>query len=106
MEEKLRVAVVTWQDCESEQGWMDRLELEEYIQRPLSVMKSVGWLLHNGEDWVVLAQSVGTHNGADLVKIPRAMIQDVQVLADLPEGPEAIRSYAMSLNGREDATTY
>lgn len=81
-EKTLSIAHVTWEDCESMEGWHDALTIEDYIRAPLSVMKSVGWLLHDGDDWIILAASVGTHNAGDLTKIPRAMVLDVHVLAE------------------------
>jgi len=80
LESPLRIAQVTWKDCESMSGWHDLLTIEDYIQTPLSVMKSVGWLLHDGDDWLILAASVGDKNAGDLTKIPRAMILDIHIL--------------------------
>jgi len=90
MATKLQIAHIEWGDADSLVGWHNRDVIEGYIQSPPSQMKSVGWLLHDGDDCVILAQSVGTHKAADLIKIPRAMVRNIHVLAD-PTPGEATR---------------
>lgn len=79
------VAMVKWEDCESLYDWQFEKDVQDYIARPLSVMLSVGWLLHDGDEWVILAQSIDQDQidgfkAGDLMKIPKAMILDVKIL--------------------------
>ena len=77
-----KFVIVEWEDCESMEGWHSELDVKEYIDRPLSVMRSVGYLFCDDERWVILAQSVDVNQeegikAADFIKIPRAMVRDM-----------------------------
>lgn len=82
--ESMMVAIVEWGDCELHPDWHDEEEITRYIDLPLKVMKSIGWLICDNEKWVILAQSYGNDRdgftASELVKIPRAMVRDVHII--------------------------
>ncbi len=87
--ENPQVAMVTWEDCESMEGWQEERDVLEYIERPLTKMKSVGWLICDNEKWVILAQSIDIDQDndpktGDLVKVPRPMIKAMWLLDKAP----------------------
>lgn len=80
--EPVTIYMVEWEDCESMEGWQFEKDIEDFFKRPLSIMLSVGWLLQQNDDWVILAQSVDLNQedgfkAGDLMKIPRRMISKI-----------------------------
>lgn len=83
-----RIVVIEWDDCENGEGWHSQLAIDDYCQRPLAVISSVGWLLYEGEHWIIIAQSLGEDDpelAGDLLKVPRAMIRKMEIL-ESPNG--------------------
>lgn len=78
------VVRVTWLDSHAYGGWKSRDEWAEHISADRLVCESVGWLVIDGRDYLVLAQSRGNRVGdatwADMVQIPRVAVQTVRVL--------------------------
>ena len=87
------MVLIEWNDCEHGEGWHSRLAIDEYCQRPLAAVSSIGWLLHKDDNWVVIAQSLGELDpemASDLLKVPKSMIREMQMLTgpngDKPDG--------------------
>jgi hypothetical protein len=81
-----QLVLIEWNDCESGEGWYSQLAVDEYCQRPLAIMKSIGWLLFENDDWVVVAQSLGEEDpevAGDLLKVPKVMIRK-KIIVSLP----------------------
>lgn len=80
---------VHWRDTCHVEGWHSAAALEAlYIELP-PLMQSLGWLVYQDDNQVVLAQSVGEKAAADLLKIPRSLIVDMFIEkgeADVPMG--------------------
>lgn len=79
---KLPIVKVVWTDAESfDEDWHTEEEIVEYIDLPLKVMHSVGWLLCDDNRWVIVAQSAGNDRdgftACNFIKIPREMIFSV-----------------------------
>ncbi len=86
---QLDIAIVQWEDCEKmDDGWQLEEDVKEYIDLPLKIMHSVGWLLCNDDRWVMIAQSAGNDRdgftASDMVKIPKPMVKAIQII-DLKE---------------------
>lgn len=83
-----RVARVHWRDTYVTSGWHKAHELTAIYSEPAPVMQSIGWLVHEDNTCVVLAQSVGVFAAADLLKIPRPLIVEMFVQKDEHDAPE------------------
>ena len=89
--EEVAIVLVEWTDSEAMPGWHEERDIQDYIERPLTVMISVGWLLHDCDDWVILAQSIDKDQiegfkAGEMIKIPRRLIRNsslVKVVADI-----------------------
>lgn len=73
------VVRVHWIDASQYPGWHSKDELDVLIATPAPVMETVGWLVHDCPEFVVIAQSVSEFRAADLLRIPRAYIKDIWV---------------------------
>lgn len=82
LQKEFKMVLVTWGDTEHMGGWHDKLELLDYVEKPCITMKSVGWLIYNGYDHVVLAMTCGENNSGELLKIPWPMISDMRTVPD------------------------
>lgn len=81
----MKIVKVIWNDCEKmADDWVDEETIVGYIDLPLKIMHSVGWLICDDERWVIIAQSAGNDRdgftASELMKIPRAMIDKVVTL--------------------------
>ena len=76
----LKVAHVVWEDIESNSGWHKHYETKEYLSEKQLKVKSVGWLVYQGDDCVVLAQSSSYHHMGELLKIPTANVKSIHIL--------------------------
>ena len=68
---------VHWTDTHSYPGWHKQHQLEALYTELAPVMQSMGWLVHEDDKHVVLAQTVGEFAMADLLKIPRSLIVEM-----------------------------
>jgi len=82
LEKEFKMVVLTWTDTESKAGWHERIELEDYVTKPCLIMKSVGWLIYNSFNHVVLAMTCGEDHSGELLKIPWAVISDLRTVPD------------------------
>lgn len=76
----LKIAHVVWEDIEANEGWHKHSEIKEYLNQNQLKMKSVGWLVYQGDDCVVLAQSASTHHMGELLKIPTVNVKSIHIL--------------------------
>jgi len=88
----MKIVKVIWTDCEKhEDGWLTEDEIVRYIDLPLKIMHSIGWLLCADDRWVIIAQSAGNDRdgftASEILKIPRAMVDN---MVTLPNGNVAI----------------
>lgn len=83
------VVRVHWIDAGQYPGWHSKDELDTLIATPLPVMETVGWLVHDCTAFVVVAQSVSEMRAGDLLRIPRAYIQDMWVQKEQPPDASA-----------------
>lgn len=77
MESTFTVIRVHWVDASAYPGWHSKDELDTVIASPLPVMETVGWLVHDCPEFVVIAQTVNGTKAGDLLRIPRAYIEDM-----------------------------
>lgn len=82
-----RVALVQWDDITDVQGdsaWLTRDEAVAAAALPTSSAKSIGWVLRNDRDWLVIAATYMQGSGDDdsifssIHKIPRGCVSSIR----------------------------
>ena len=73
---------VAWFDaeCTSNSGWEDPEVLAEWASAPPPMMYSLGYLIVDAEDYIVLLDTIGPSEVGTANKIPRGMISYVSYL--------------------------
>jgi hypothetical protein len=74
--DEYKVARVHWLDASFHPGWHSSDEMDA-IASDGCAFESVGWLVKDEPDYVVLAMSVGKTKAGELLKIPRAYIKEM-----------------------------
>ena len=71
---------VEWVDAETigDSTWMDIEEAKERAKERPPHMRTVGFLLHVGKDFITLTDSLGSNETGHLTKIPLLMIKRKQ----------------------------
>jgi hypothetical protein len=77
------IALVAWEDSRSLGGWHTPDQWREQLAEGLIECRSVGYVLHQDETRLVLAQSQGRSGEvADCLDIPRSAVRSVRVLEE------------------------
>lgn len=77
MKDKTEIHIVTWRDSAQAPGWVDT---EDHANNEVVVIKTVGLLLSEHADRIVLAGSLGESGCAlGVLSIPRECIIDHEV---------------------------
>ncbi len=73
---------VHWEDAEEhgEVGWNNVRELLREAQKPCPVMRTVGYVVHEGESHISLMSTIGPAECGRLEKIPTGFIKKKKVL--------------------------
>ena len=73
---------VHWEDAEEhgEVGWNNVRELLREAQKPCPVMRTVGYVVHEGATHVSLMSTIGPQECGRLEKIPTGFIKEKRVL--------------------------
>ena len=73
---------VEWIDAESDggPGWQDPEDMMEYSRKPLPVMKTVGMLVWEDSEKVVITDSKGPSTMGGVTKIPKAWLKSYYTL--------------------------
>jgi heme-degrading monooxygenase HmoA len=71
------IVMVVWRDTEAMTGWQKFDEIKAFTSNPNSIMKTVGWLVYQDDNHVVVAQTCGEYAVAELTKIPVGCIEDI-----------------------------
>ena len=84
---------VEWVDAESDggPGWQDPEDMIEYAKRPLPVMKTVGMLVWEDNEKVVITDSKGPGSMGGVTKIPRAWIRSYYILKKIENKLSPVR---------------
>jgi hypothetical protein len=78
----MKVVKVKWIDCERTFGWIDRDAFMNWMSVKSNPMVSVGFLASDIDDHIVLLQTVGDDQMGEAIQIPRALILELEELAD------------------------
>ncbi len=81
---------IRWKDAESQGGptWEDTDEMLEFARRPLTLVLTVGVLLHMDAEQVAVTDTVASDQMGGVTKIPRGWIERIDVLG--PATPNGI----------------
>ena len=87
-----RLVEVVWVDAEEygDIGWNDLKAMKRYAKKPCPVMRSVGYVLHQDDQHISLASTVGDKECSTIEKVPCQFIQSITDLihqVDLPDQP-------------------
>ena len=76
------IVEVVWLDAEEhgEVGWNDTAKMLEYAKLPCSTMRSVGYLVYEGDDHISLIRTLNEDNCGTIEKIPKAFVQSLRKL--------------------------
>ena len=72
-----RQAIITWLDTAHYPGWYG--SRDEIPKRPIG-MESVGWMICQDDDVVVLAMTYSEFKMGDLLVIPKRCVKSIEIL--------------------------
>lgn len=74
------IVCVTWVDAETIGGpeWLDKPDAQKQAKEPLPVMVTIGFLIYESEDQVALSSTIGPNEMAQINKIPKRMILNLE----------------------------
>jgi hypothetical protein len=80
MKTKYPLVYLEWEDAHASADWFTDEEAKNYFDEQYGKSKSVGWLIRENEDWIMLASRLGESIGDTsesfgmLQKIPKTWI--------------------------------
>ena len=78
----MKIVEVVWLDSQGREGWTDKKEMQTWNEDLLC--KSVGYLLREENDRIILVMSESSTSLADGLTIPRACIINLRCLTPAP----------------------
>tara|TARA_R110000824_G_scaffold23583_4_gene84316 strand:+ start:847 stop:1128 length:282 start_codon:yes stop_codon:yes gene_type:complete len=84
------IVEIIWIDAEEygEVGWNDLKEQLAHAKKPCPHMKTVGYIVYQGDEHVSILSTIGHKEASTVEKIPRAFIKSITVLSPTTS-PEA-----------------
>ena len=85
MNNEYTIVKVCWEDAitSAEAGWTAASEAMEVATAPLPKMVTVGFVLHDNENWIALTDSVGHDEFGQVTKIPKQLIVSISTLREM-----------------------
>lgn len=84
-----KVVLVEWTDSSYHgPGWQSWEEVEEWVAAGLTECRTTGFLVHDGEAFIVVAMNLSKELVADTMKIPRSAIKALTVIAEGSDGKD------------------
>jgi hypothetical protein len=81
----MKIVEVHWLDSFGIHGWGDRDQRLSESAESFGLNISVGYLLHDGPDWIVLTESIShKHNVGCCTSIPRIAVRNIEVIREGP----------------------
>ena len=76
------IVEVVWRDAEElgDVGWNDLKKQLKEAKQPCPTMRTIGYLVYEGEDHLSLLSTIGDKECSTVEKIPRAFVKNVTVL--------------------------
>ena len=81
MLQELPLVIVHWIDPEcSGTGWQDKDDFYKWCDDPLKTVQTVGWLVRDGEDRIVVLSTMGSDEMGEAHKIPKSLVVKIEKL--------------------------
>lgn len=82
---------VVWLDAEEkgEIGWNDTKELIRYAKKSCPTMRTVGYLVYEGDEHIALLSTIGPDECSTLEKIPRSFLKSLTYLQPIQKENES-----------------
>lgn len=74
-----RVVRVHWNDTATYSGWTSLDEIKAIVEDKPVMIETVGWLIHQDEDQILVASSVSKFKASEIIRIPSSCIVDMWV---------------------------
>ena len=81
-----RLVLVEWHDAHSDGGWLNKRDLEDFLNRDKCICQNVGWLISETKDELVLGcrkmkwAEDGDEEWGMVQKIPKAWIRIKKII--------------------------
>lgn len=77
MDRVFKTVLVDWVDAitSAEPGWVAYEDAIKEAETPPPLMKTIGFVLNDNEEYIALTDSVGDNEFGQVTKIPRSMIK-------------------------------
>jgi hypothetical protein len=71
-----KIWVIIWKDAVTEGGggWVSESEVEQIAKAELPIMYTVGFVLHESQDYICVSDSIGESETGSITKIPKGMV--------------------------------
>ncbi len=80
---------ITWIDTVARPGWHNLREISEFgLDTSPYYVQSLGWLVHEDDDNVLLAMSASVYKAAELLRIPKTHIVQRYYLQQVLNAPD------------------
>lgn len=73
----MKAILVKWVDAAHVGGWRSLKAAQEFIDNELNAVESVGMLMHEDEEKIVLIQTHGQNEVMGLFEIPKGCIKSI-----------------------------
>ena len=86
MLQELSLVMVHWIDAEcSSDGWQHKEDFDKWADEPLRSVQTVGWLMRDTDDRVVVMSSMGGDDMGEAHKIPKSWVIKIEKLTTVEE---------------------
>ena len=72
-----KIAIVHWKDSATYREWYNYEDIESEILDDKNI-KSIGYVIENNDDWIVLAQNVDDTSCSGITKIPKDSVFNIE----------------------------
>lgn len=79
----VRPVYVVWEDIEtrgSGNDWSDPDDLEDWVTEKCPIFHTVGSLIHEDDNYIIVAETLGEHDCSSMTKIPKGCIKRMDFL--------------------------
>lgn len=81
MLQELSLVMVRWLDAEfSEYGWQDSEEFNKWCNESIKPVQTVGWLIRDTEEFIVVLSTMDSDSMSGAVKIPKTWVIRIEKL--------------------------
>lgn len=84
----MQIVYVQWEDAYLKEGWHNNAEVEDILNDPVWLVESVGWLIDQDENRIIICGSANDKLGScsEILKIPARAIIDLIILSGPADG--------------------